>query len=162
MYQCRPTLEKYLSLFDNPKLRTLEDLIQFNEDHAEEELPPRNSNQDFLKAAAQAHSQMSQDEFEVKMQSFRTVMGEKIEQCLILAQADFIMAPGDALFPAIAMAAGYPIACVPLGFAYFNGRPFGMLIIARANEERQMLELMAAWEMAFPWARKPPPCMSGQ
>jgi amidase len=33
-------LEEYLASVENPKVRTLEELIKFNEEHAEQELPP--------------------------------------------------------------------------------------------------------------------------
>jgi hypothetical protein len=33
-------LESYFALFDNIKVHSLQDLVQFNKDHADEELPP--------------------------------------------------------------------------------------------------------------------------
>lgn len=36
-----PSLDRFLSLFNSPELRTLEDLIKFNKRNAELEFPPR-------------------------------------------------------------------------------------------------------------------------
>jgi len=33
-------LESYFTLFDSMKVHTLEDLVQFNKQHADQELPP--------------------------------------------------------------------------------------------------------------------------
>ncbi|KAJ2982353.1 hypothetical protein NUW58_g6458 [Xylaria curta] len=154
VHQCRPTLEKYLSLFHCSTLQTLDDLIQFNEDHAAEELPPGKSNQNFLKAA-QADT-MTDEECQSRVEKYCAGMRNKIKKCLEDRNVDFIMAPGDSLLCTIAMAAGYPTASVPLGFADFNGRPFGIQLMGRDSEESSMLKLMAAWESAFPNATQPP------
>lgn len=37
-------IEKFLGLFDNPNMRTVHDLIEFNKEHASQELPPGMSN----------------------------------------------------------------------------------------------------------------------
>ena len=59
----------------------------------------------------------------------------------------------------VAAVAGYPVASVPLGYADVNGRAFGMNMIAKAGEEAKMLEIMSAWEVSLPDARKPPPIL---
>jgi amidase len=42
--------------------------------------------------------------------------------------------------------AGYPIATAPIGQLRYNGRPFGLCVLARANEEELLLRFMAAYE----------------
>ena len=59
----------------------------------------------------------------------------------------------------VAAAASYPVGVMPLGFADFNGRAFGMNIIARSGEEHKILHAMSAWEATFPNARGPPPML---
>lgn len=56
----------------------------------------------------------------------------------------------------VAALAGYPVGSVPLGYARFNGRAFGLSIIAPANAEPLILSAMSAWEATFP-KRQPPP-----
>ena len=73
---------------------------------------------------------------------------------------DVIMGPADARIASVAAAAGYPVATVPLGFADFNGRAFGMNFIAPANQEHEIFRVMSAWETTF-GPREPPPLLAG-
>lgn len=41
---------------------------------------------------------------------------------------------------------GYPIGTVPLGTVDYNGRPFGLAIIAKAGREDVILAFMSAFE----------------
>lgn len=41
---------------------------------------------------------------------------------------------------------GYPIATAPVGQLRYNGRPFGLSFLARANDEVSLLRFMAAYE----------------
>jgi hypothetical protein len=51
---------------------------------------------------------------------------------------------------------GYPGASLPLGYLDFNGRPFGLQIIAKAHQEALQIQAQSAWETTFP-KRQPPP-----
>ena len=60
----------------------------------------------------------------------------------------------------MAAAAGYLHATVPLGYAdNYNGRAYGLTIVAAARNERKAFEFMGAWEASHPGLRKPPPSM---
>ena len=72
---------------------------------------------------------------------------------------DVVLGPGDARMPSVAAAAGYSIAALPLGFADFNGRPFGMAMTGGYGQEAKVLQIMSAWEKPFPEARRPPPML---
>lgn len=67
------------------------------------------------------------------------------------------MGPADARMASVGAAAGYPVAVVPLGFAEFNGRAFGMCLVGKAHSEAKMLQVMKAWESVIPEGRAPPP-----
>lgn len=69
-----------------------------------------------------------------------------IDKTLTDHKIDVILGPADARMASLAAVAGYgyPVASVPLGFADFNGRAFGMNIIARAGEEGKILGEPAA------------------
>lgn len=41
---------------------------------------------------------------------------------------------------------GYPIATAPVGQLRYNGRPFGLSFLARANDEVSLLRFMAAYQ----------------
>jgi amidase len=51
---------------------------------------------------------------------------------------------------------GYLIGTVPLGTIDYNGRPFGLAIIAKAGREDLIIEFMSAFE-AVPKERPVPP-----
>lgn len=89
----------------------------------------------------------------------RDTARENIETVLSENKIDIILAPGDARMASIASIAGYPHGAVPLGFAEFNGRAFGLNVLARAGEEGKILAFMSAWEATFPHARQPPPIL---
>ena len=71
------------------------------------------------------------------------------------------MGRADARIASVAAAAGYPVATVPLGFADFNGRAFGMNIIAPAGKEYEIFRVMSAWETRLFGPRSPPPILEG-
>ena len=79
-----------------------------------------------------------------------------IDNTLQENEIDLIIGPPTGRSATIAALAGYPVGTVPLGYATYNGRPFGMAIFAPANCESLILSAMSAWEATFP-KRIPPP-----
>ena len=51
---------------------------------------------------------------------------------------------------------GYPLGTVPLGLLNYNGRPFGLGIMAKAAREDLIIQFMSAFETKFPKRRIPP------
>lgn len=103
---------------------------------------------------------MTSEEFEKSLALVQKTMRENAENCLSATNADVIIASGESLLTSVAMAAGYPIGALPLGFARFNGRPFGVEVLARNGEEGKIFEVMSAWEATFPEAVKSPPILA--
>lgn len=56
---------------------------------------------------------------------------------------------------------GYPLATMPLGLLDYNGRPFGLGVIALAHREDLIFQFMSAFEAAFP-KRKVPPALAAK
>ncbi|EGX92259.1 amidase family protein [Cordyceps militaris CM01] len=147
-------LEEYLQGVDDCKVRTLKELIEFNEAHAAEELPPSAANQAGLIRALNAT--MDPDEYRKLIDEARITCGEKgIDRVLEENEVDIILGPGDGPMFVIAGTAGYPVASLPLGYLDFNGRPFGMQITARAHEDALLIQAQSAWEATFS-PRQPP------
>lgn len=94
------------------------------------------------------------------LKTTRSRTSTSIQKALDENEIDVIMGFADARMASVAAAAGYPVATVPLGFADFNGRAFGMNIIAPAGQEHNILRVMSAWETTF-GPRKPPPMLEG-
>ncbi|KAJ4307957.1 hypothetical protein N0V84_012385 [Fusarium piperis] len=77
----------------------------------------------------------------------RTVAAkEGIDKVLQEQNLNLIALPIDSPSPRITAAAGYPIATVPLGKLDYNGRPFGLAIIAKASREDLLFAFMSAFE----------------
>ena len=163
-------------MFEGSDLQTLEDLIKFNAEHADEELP---SGMDSKPLAVDnvnltsmqdhpsqgqfekyAESDMSRDEYDTIFRAVREQSLSSIESALSEHQIDVIMAPGDSRLVSVASGAGCPLANLPLGFADFNGRAHGLTVVARPRHEIDLLRVMSAWEGSFPEALAPPPMMS--
>ncbi len=68
---------------------------------------------------------------------------------------DVLLGPPTGRLATISAVSGYPIATVPLGYANFNGRAFGLALTAQSSREDLLLSVMSAWESTF-GPRKPP------
>ena len=106
-----------------------------------------------------ANNTITKEKYDETLHNFRSSARLAISNLFDVYQIDVIMGPCDAGFSTVAMAAGYPVASVSLGFADFNGRAFSMELLGKANEEDKMLRVMSAWEATFLEARKPPPML---
>ncbi|KAK3191051.1 hypothetical protein K4F52_003001 [Lecanicillium sp. MT-2017a] len=152
--------ERFFALFEDLNLHTLEDLVSFNRQHADLELTPdfeEHPSQNFFEAALE--NKLTQDEYNSGLRHLRESFRDVIEACFESSGSEVIMASGESFLTTMASASGYPIASVPLGFSSYNGRPHGMVLMARNGEEHKLLRVMSAWEATFPEARKPPPSL---
>jgi len=149
-------LKDHLAGFDDSKIHSLEDLIEFNEQHAEHELgPSANNNQDALIKALNAS--MTNDNYKDLVDHAKNLCGkEGIDKVLDDNGVDILMGPGDGPLFTIFGTAAYPGATLPLGYLDFNGRPFGLQITTKAHQEALLIQVQSAWEATFP-ARQPPP-----
>ena len=102
---------------------------------------------------------ISEADFQTGLTALRSRAQGEITKSLVDYNIDVILGPADARMASVAAAAGYPVGVVPLGFADFNGRAFGMNVIARAGEEHKIVQAMSAWAATFPDARAPPPML---
>lgn len=79
-----------------------------------------------------------------------------VDRALKEYDVDVIMGAPTGRAATVYSMAGCPVGTLPLGYARFNGRPFGMAFVARANREDLIIKVMSAWEATF-GPRKPPP-----
>ncbi|KAK8054989.1 amidase [Apiospora rasikravindrae] len=115
-------LPKFVEAFDKCPVTSLEDLIRFNKDHAEQAMPPR------------------------EFCPLKHILDEIYEK----EKINLIAAPVDSPFCIYAAAAGYPLGHVPLGQLRYNGRPFGLCLMARADGEEMLLRFMSSYEASVP------------
>ncbi|KAF1954823.1 amidase family protein [Byssothecium circinans] len=153
-------LQEYLDTIDNSKVKSLDELIQWNKDHSDVELPPRYDNQNGLIRAQK--SNISKEEYdEILSHSRRSGRENGIDKTLKENGVDVILGPGDGPLFYIAGIAGYPIASLPLSYLDFNGRPFGLVALATAHQESLLVQVQSAWEATFP-KRQPPALFTGK
>jgi amidase len=152
----RNVLEDYLASLDDSKVHTLKDIIEFNKEHADQELSgSANNNQNgFIRAL---DSNMTDQEYQELINFARDACSRRgIDKALDDNEVDILMGPGDGPLFSISGTAGYPGATLPLGYLNFNGRPFGLQIVAKAGQEALLIQAQSAWEATFP-KRQPPP-----
>ncbi|KAH8601745.1 amidase signature domain-containing protein [Bisporella sp. PMI_857] len=150
----RKDIESYLKVLPSSSIKTLDDIIKFNIEHASLELPKGYESQDLLIRAA--NNSMSTEAYEKTFAQMRLVSRDMgIDKTLRTDEVDVIIGPADSAFSLLACGAGYPSATLPLSYLDFNGRPFGLFALTTAHHEDTLLQVMSAWESTFP-ARKPP------
>ena len=166
-YEFKAGLNAYLArLGPGAPVKTLKDVIAFNEKHAKEEMPYF-AQETFLKAEAKGPL-TSPAYLEALAKSRRLARTEGIDAVMDLHRLDALVAPtlgpacvtdlvngdrwlGDAsTAPAVA---GYPHVTVPAGFVF--GLPVGLSFFGRAWSEGTLLKLSFAFEQATK-RRKPP------
>ena len=57
--------------------------------------------------------------------------------------------------------AGYPSLTLPLEYLNWNGRPFGLIVVASAYQESLLLDVARAWEATLP-PRQVPSLLDGK
>ncbi|KAI5812127.1 amidase signature domain-containing protein [Pyronema omphalodes] len=146
----------YLRTLKNTTLRSLGDLITYNNEHADVEMPPGHCCQDiFLASNASAGSNTEEYRTALRRAHYRS-RDLGIDYALKKYGVDAIMAPSEvaSTLPAIA---GYPIITVPVAVAEIKNvlQPFGLSFSTTAHGEDKLFRIMAAWEKSFPDRPKP-------
>ncbi|PTB49596.1 hypothetical protein M431DRAFT_500069 [Trichoderma harzianum CBS 226.95] len=150
----KPTFEACLGTLEYSQVRTLDELIRFNQNHAEKALPPDYDNQDQLQNAATMT--MSDEEHDFLLRHARKVGRDiGIDKTLKEYDVDLIIAPADSPVNLLVSAAGYPSATMPLSYLEYNGRPIGLVAFTTAGGEGMLLNFLRAYENTFP-KRRPP------
>ena len=167
-YGLKASLNRYLAEHPGVKVRNLEDLIRFNQDHASQVMPY--FQQEFFEMA-QAKGDLTEEAYrKVKAECRRLARSDGIDKALSEHQLDAIIAPtegspafvidpvvGDNILrggcstpPAVA---GYPHITVPAG--YVRGLPVGLSFFAGAYQEGKLISYAYAFEQATQ-VRQPP------
>ena len=166
LHEFKAGLNSYLARRDHSAVRTLADLIAFNEDHVSAEMPwfgqelltmaqetgPL-TELEYIRARAECRQMSRDDGIDAVMDAFRLdalVMPTCVPPWKVdLAAGD----PDENVAPGPAAQAGYPLISVPAGFR--DGVPYGLLFVGRAFSEPTLVRLAYAFEQAS-LARRPP------
>ncbi|HEV2122161.1 MAG TPA: amidase [Chloroflexota bacterium] len=159
LYEFKADLNAYLAARNDPEVGSLEDLIRFNEVHAEEELIYFGQEIFHL---AQEKGPLSEEVYrEALAKNQRLSREQGIDAVLQEHNLDALVAPtgspawktdlvnGDLFLGASsspAAMAGYPLVTVPAGFAF--GLPVGITFMGTAYSEPTLIRLAHAFEQA--------------
>ncbi len=150
-----------------PTPRTLEDLIRFNQEYADLEMP--HFGQEIFEMAQEKGGLDDPAYQEARALSHQLAAVEGLDATLDAHQLDALVAPttspawpidyeqGDRYLGSssqLAAMAGYPLITVPAGFV--DGLPVGITFMGRAWSEPTLIRLAYAFEQATQ-ARRPPP-----
>jgi amidase len=167
LYEFKSDLNAYLTERGDPEIRSLEDLIRFNEKHADEELryfgqerfigaqeKGALTDQVYLDALARNQRLSRQEGIDAVMDRHRldalVTPTREPPWAIDLVDGDHVMGPTSSTPAALA---GYPIVSVPAGYAF--GRPVGISFLGRAYSEPTLIRLAYAFEQATRF-RTPP------
>jgi amidase len=167
LFEFKADLNKYLSELTNTRIRTLEDIIEFNNKHAEEEL--HYFGQELL-LKAQATTSLDDPTYLAALaETHRLSRQEGIDAVMDKYQLDALVMPtrnptwpidlingdphggGGSSQPAAQ--AGYPAIHVPAG--YVSELPVGITFMGRAFSEPTLIKLAYAFEQATKARRVP-------
>ena len=165
-YEFKAGLNAYLANLRNPPIRTLAELIAFNERHADEELAWFGQERLLV---AQSKGPLSSREYrEAHAVARRLSRAAGIDRVMDGGNLDAILAPtggpawvtdlvnGDHFGGSssqFAAAAGYPNISVPAGFVH--GLPVGVSFFGRAWSEPTLIRIAYAFEQATRHRRAP-------
>ncbi|KAK6201826.1 hypothetical protein LQW54_009321 [Pestalotiopsis sp. IQ-011] len=138
-------LPGFIQSFETCDVSNLEDLVSFNEANKHQALPNDTDQELLVKSLSCTESEEDIDHL---TKVLRSKAREIVDGVLERSNIDLIAAPTDSAFATYAAAAGYPLAAVPLGQLEHNKRPFGLCIMAKANQEEKLLRFQAVYETA--------------
>ncbi|CAH0023123.1 unnamed protein product, partial [Clonostachys rhizophaga] len=142
-------LNEYFQSLENSTVKTLDEVIAFNKQNPDMELPPGNTGQEDLIAAAE--STVKPDDLPSLRDLFYSKAGKDgAEKTIRQHNLDVVVAPVDSPAQSVSTGSMTPAATVPLGYAKINGHPFGAQLLGLPNTEPKLIEVMSAWEAIFP------------
>ncbi|KAM4063679.1 amidase [Hirsutella rhossiliensis] len=153
--QAKAGFERFLKALKFSKVRSLDEVIEFNQAHADVEFNKDYCpNQDGLVGILKA-SRPDEDAAESLEHCKRWAATEGIDKAISEHGVDVVVCCSDSYFAGVSVASRYPMAAVPLGYIRSSGRPYGLQAIAPAHQEAKLVAFMAVWERIFPTRRVP-------
>lgn len=167
LYEFKADLNAYLSgLLGKPRVRTLKEIIEFNESHHAQELPY--FGQEIMLQAQEKGPLTEQAYRDALQRNHQMSRDEGIDAVVKQYRVDAILAPagGPAALTDLvvgdhdiggsstpAAVAGYPNTAVPCGFV--RGLPVGLSFFGPANTEGRLIELAYSFEQEAKARRAP-------
>ena len=167
LYEFKADLEKYL-VERNAQYKTLAELIRFNEENAEKEMPY--FKQEIFESAAKKGNLQTRAYRLALQKSKSLTQAQGIDQAMVQNKLDPIIAPSNAPVwttdlingdcggnyissSSLAAVAGYPNITVPAGF--LKELPIGISFLGRAFSEPTLIKIAYAFEQVMKARRTP-------
>lgn len=165
LYELKHDMNKYLNEHPGAPVSTLEEIIQFNLDHATEAMPWFGQ-EIFLEA--QKKGGLDEQAYLDALKTSKSLTQNAINNAMDTHKLDAIVAPTNG--PAwcidwvngdhygggssdLAAISGYPNITVPAGFVH--GLPIGLSFMGRAWSEAQLISIAYAYEQASKFRKTP-------
>ncbi|KAM0261115.1 hypothetical protein ACHAQJ_002377 [Trichoderma viride] len=140
---CMP---RFIESFDECPVSNVADIVKFNKENSEKAMPAPYTEQNDLENTLTYNDEP--EKVEALRKGLRHIGQQIVNTAFDTQGLNIIVAPGDSSLCIHAAAAGYPIGTAPIGQLRYNGRPFGLSFLARANDEESLVRFMAAYEAA--------------
>lgn len=145
VYEFKSDMNAYLSTLGNSsKMKTLKDIIEFNEAHAEKTL--KYGQTILLQCETTSGSLTEPGYIKAKLQDLRLSQTEGINAYMAENKVDAMLYPSTGGV-SMAAKAGYPSVAVPAGYCK-DGTPFGITFSAEAFSEPKLIKMAYAYEQA--------------
>lgn len=166
LHEFKADLNAYLATLTDTSIRSLADLIAFNETHAAEEMPyfaqelfiksqetTSLTDAKYISALADNHRQARQEGIDAVMNEYNlealVMPSGGPSWCIDLITGDHTIGGSEQA----AALAGYPLVSVPAGFTF--DLPIGITFLGRAYSEPTLIKLAYAFEQATKVRRVP-------
>ncbi len=141
LYEFKTDLNKYLAARNSP-YKTLADLIKFNEENKEREMPLFGQE---LFLQAEKKGDLETREYRLALQKLKLgTQANGIDAVIAKDNLDAIVSPTVGGTWSLAAVAGYPYITVPAGFV--DELPAGIAFFGRAFSEPQLIKIAYAFE----------------
>ncbi|KAJ9105046.1 hypothetical protein QFC19_003678 [Naganishia cerealis] len=140
----------YMSNLISSQVRTLEDVINFNDANADIEFAPGECCQQTMIASFGTPGTNSSEYLAARAADVMLGATNGIDAVLDQYGLDALILPSEGFSTGPPAIVGYPIVTVPLGTLNSTGAPFGLSFIGRKWSEPTLIALMAAYEASFP------------
>ena len=139
----RLQIDAYLAHYGNSKMRTMGDIIQYNNEHYEIAL--KYGQDIFIQAQTQTSGRLTDPEYiHEKIRILNKSQKDGIDRIVTEKNIDVLVCPGYSDLPPIA---GYPVINVPAGFDK-DDMPYGISFIGEAFQEGKILRAAYGYEQA--------------
>ena len=152
VYEFKTNLNAYLNtLGGSTKMKTLKDIIEYNNNHAEKTLK---YGQTILEHCEATSGTLTEPEYIIaKLQDLRLSTTDGMDAFMIENKIDAFLFPSTAGV-SMSAKAGYPSIAVPAGYQK-DGRPFGITFTAGAFSEPTLIKIAYAYEQGTKKRVKP-------